>query len=234
MYNPLIREVRGLVNKNKKYISNILIGLGGVLLMVCIISLGSNKYYQYKLLHEEIPVLSDEVTEESKSDIEVAFNKEDYYKKKTNLNVQNEKSTFDRSGYKSGMMIISIPKINVKAAVIEGTKTEMLKKGPGLYEKSPLPDSQGGNVCIAGHRTTYGAWFRKVNELNPKDEVILEFNGKQYIYLVEKVFIVASNDWTVTNTQDYSALTLTACHPIGSSKQRIVVRGKLSEIKNIQ
>jgi sortase A len=92
-----------------------------------------------------------------------------------------------------------------------------------------LPDLAGSNVCIAGHRTTYGAWFRHVDKLEEGDEILLDYDGTSYAYQVEKVFIVAKNDWSITEAVGYSALTLTSCHPLRSSKQRIVVRAKLME-----
>jgi LPXTG-site transpeptidase (sortase) family protein len=134
-----------------------------------------------------------------------------------------------REDYQSGQLTITIPKLERNAAVVKGTTIELLKKGPGLYESSPLPDSVDGNVCIAGHRTTYGAWFRYVDMLKKGDEIILNYNGASYTYLVEKVFITDKKDWSITAPQGYSAITLTSCHPLRSSKQRIVVRAELVE-----
>lgn len=175
--------------------------------------------YQQKFLGEENPI----IINDSKDDFI-------YTQKPNPQDIKPTKETFNRSQYKSGMMKISIPKLKVDAAIVEGTSTELLKKGPGLYEISPLPDKDGGNVCIAGHRTTYGAWFKKVNELVEGDEISLSFNNTNYIYKVEKVFIIKNNDWSVTHETGYSALTLTSCHPLRSSAQRIVVRAKLSNI----
>lgn len=139
------------------------------------------------------------------------------------------KTAKSREDYQSGEMVMEIPKLKVKAAIVDGTSREVLKEGPGLYEISPMPDEEGGNVCIAGHRTTYGAWFRHVEQLKKGDEIKLIYAGASYIYQVEKVFVVDKKDWSVTEPQGYSAITLTACHPLGSAKQRIVVRGKLIE-----
>lgn len=171
--------------------------------------------YQEKFSIEENPIIINNSEDDSKSKPQ---------------DIKRNKEVFNRVEYKSGMMKISIPKLKVNAAIVEGTTTELLKKGPGLYEISPLPDMDGGNVCIAGHRTTYGAWFRKVDELVEGDEIRLSFNNCNYIYKVEKVFIVENNDWSVTHETGYSALTLTSCHPLRSSSQRIVVRAKLSNI----
>jgi len=38
-----------------------------------------------------------------------------------------------------------------------------LSKGPGHYMNTSFP-GLGSTVAIAGHRTTYGAWFRHIDE----------------------------------------------------------------------
>ena len=60
--------------------------------------------------------------------------------------------------------VIKIPKIGVEQAVVEGTGVSDLRKGPGHYRNTPLP-GQPGNAAVAGHRTTYGAPFNRIDEL---------------------------------------------------------------------
>ena len=54
--------------------------------------------------------------------------------------------------------------------MVEGVSLADLKKGPGHYPETPLP-GQEGNAAIAGHRTTYGAPFHRLDELKPGDEI---------------------------------------------------------------
>lgn len=145
---------------------------------------------------------------------------------------QIQDETIKREDYESGMMIIDIPKLKVRAGVMRGTSKEELKEGPGLYEISPLVTKEGGNVCIAGHRDVYGAWFLNVDKLIAGDDIFIEFNSIRYNYKVERVFIVAKNDWSVTKPTGYSTLTLTTCHPLNSSKQRMIVRAKLEKTEH--
>ena len=56
-----------------------------------------------------------------------------------------------------------------------------LKKGPGHYPESPLP-GQEGNAAIAGHRTTYGAPFNRIDELEPGDEIHVETIQGSFTY----------------------------------------------------
>src|SRR5205085_929008 len=59
---------------------------------------------------------------------------------------------------------LRIKAIGVNKVVVEGTTTDILPKGPGHYPAQPLPGAPG-TVAFAGHRTTYGAPFKHVNEL---------------------------------------------------------------------
>ena len=59
---------------------------------------------------------------------------------------------------------LSIPAIDLNQFVVSGTATDDLAKGPGHYIGSAAP-GQAGNVAIAGHRTTHGAPFNRLAEL---------------------------------------------------------------------
>src|SRR6202043_1570314 len=59
---------------------------------------------------------------------------------------------------------IQIPAIGVNQYVVEGTTESDLSKGPGHYIGTAMP-GQAGNVAIAGHRTTNGAPFNRLDEL---------------------------------------------------------------------
>ena len=124
-------------------------------------------------------------------------------------------------------MTIEIPNLDLYAVVLECTDRPTLNKGPGWYKESVLPGE--GNTAIAGHRNTYGAWFRHVDKLKEGDEIIIGYDSKGYIYKVERVFPIAKNDWSVIESCGYPALTLTTCHPVGSARQRLVVRAALAD-----
>lgn len=122
-----------------------------------------------------------------------------------------------------GPFIIEIPKIKVRAAVVDGVELADLAIGPGFYPHSSRP-GQSGNVCVAAHRTTYGAWFRNVDRLEPGDEILFTSLVATYRYIIESVFPVAKDAWEVVDPTPEPKLTLTTCHPPGSDRQRLVVR----------
>lgn len=132
------------------------------------------------------------------------------------------------------MALIVIPKIGVDNIVVEGVSLSNLKKGPGHYPDSPVP-GQKGNAAIAGHRTTYGAPFNRIDELVPGDEIVITTPQGQFRYFVSDEEgdgngnqIVSPSQVEVLRDFGDNRLTLTACHPKYSARQRIVVVAKLA------
>jgi len=121
---------------------------------------------------------------------------------------------------------IEIPKIGVSDVFVAGTGTADLRKGPGHYPATPLP-GQHGTVAIAGHRTTYGAPFHDVDKLRPGDRITLAMPYGRFEYRVERTRIVDPTALWVTDRVGYDRLVLSACHPLYSAAQRIIVFAKL-------
>jgi sortase A len=124
---------------------------------------------------------------------------------------------------------IEIARIDLDGVVVEGTDTETLRKGPGRYPDTAFP-GQGKTIGIAGHRTTYLAPFRHIDELEAGDEIVIEMPYATFTYEVQKHAIV--EPWQVGIVRDvgYERLVLTACHPLYSAAQRYAVFAKRIEI----
>lgn len=127
----------------------------------------------------------------------------------------------------SPLGIIRIPRLRVESVVIEGTSSADLAKGPGHYRVTDLPGS-GGVVAIAAHRTTYGAWFRHVDELAHGDPIYVDYRGRTFVYRVTGTRIVSPRDVQVLRYRGYEKLVLSTCHPVYSAKQRLIVFGRLA------
>lgn len=124
---------------------------------------------------------------------------------------------------------LGIAAIDLEIVLLEGTDTETLQDGPGRYPATVFP-GQAGTVAIAGHRTTYLAPFRNLDRLGAGDEVTLEMPYADFTYRFEKVEIVAPSETRVVRNVSYDRLVLTACNPIYSAAERIVVTSRLVEI----
>jgi sortase A len=125
--------------------------------------------------------------------------------------------------------LIEIPRVNIDWAVVEGIGRDDLKKGPGHYPTTPWP-GQLGNAAIAGHRTTYGAPFNRLDELDVGDEIKVTDVSGVFTYKVTRQFVVSPSDVTVLAPPDdptAALLTLTTCHPKYSANQRLIIQAAL-------
>jgi sortase A len=117
---------------------------------------------------------------------------------------------------------IELPTLGRSYFMVEGTDTASLRKGPGHYPETPLPGERG-TVAVAGHRTTYLAPFREIDELRRGDRVVASMPYGRFLYRVERTRIVSPTALWVKRRVRHDRLILTACHPLYSAAQRIVV-----------
>lgn len=125
---------------------------------------------------------------------------------------------------------IRIPSIGGSFVVVQGTDAATLRKGPGHYPETTFP-GLGGTVAIAGHRTTYLAPFRNVDELEPGQRIVLEMPYGRFTYAVERTRIVKPTALWVTRDVGYERLVLSACHPLYSAAERIIVFARLRSVQ---
>jgi sortase A len=124
---------------------------------------------------------------------------------------------------------LQIPKLGVVYDVIQGTSTGDLERGPAHYASTGLP-GEGRTVAIAGHRTTYLAPFRNLNELHRGDQIVLQMPYGTFTYVVQGQRIVSPNAWWITRNVGYERLVLSACNPLYSASQRIAVFARLVRV----
>lgn len=123
---------------------------------------------------------------------------------------------------------IEIQAIGLDWVFVRGVSVADLKKGPGHYPETPLP-GQNGNAAIAGHRTTYGAPFSRIDEIEPGDEIIVTTVQGRFRYeMIEQRIVNPSQTDVLDPVEGRNLLTLTSCHPKYSARQRIIVRAELA------
>ena len=121
---------------------------------------------------------------------------------------------------------IKVPSVGISFAVIQGTDEGDLAKGPGHYPTTALP-GQGKTIGIAGHRTTYLAPFNQIDAIDIGDEITLEMPYADFTYKVTSTKIVDPTDVQIVDDVGRERLVLTACHPLFSAAQRIVISARL-------
>jgi sortase A len=120
---------------------------------------------------------------------------------------------------------LRIPALGVSEIVVNGTDHDSLKRGPGRYLGSAMP-GEGKLVYIAGHRTTYGAPFSRIDRLGKGDRVFLELPYGTIEYAVTGSRIVAATQTSVLKSKGYEQLVLQACHPRFFASHRYLVYAK--------
>ena len=138
----------------------------------------------------------------------------------------------ERSEIRTGDAIgqLQIPRLGNSYNVVQGTDETSLEEGPGHYPSTALP-GMGQTVAIAGHRTTYLAPFRFVNQLKRGDRIIVTMPYGRFTYVVQYLRIVLPTDVAVIDDVGYDRLVLSACNPIYSAAQRIIVFARLRSVQ---
>jgi len=138
-----------------------------------------------------------------------------------------------RSTAGSAVGRIEIPRIGADYVVVNGTGTEELEEGPGIYTRGSYPQRTfpglPGTTPIAGHRTTFLAPFRHIDELRRGDKIIVTMPYGRFAYTVTGHRVVLpSNVAAAVDPVGYPRIVLSACTPLFSASHRILVFGRLT------
>jgi len=133
-----------------------------------------------------------------------------------------------RPGEPIGRLII--PRLGFNRIVVQGSRasgglspsgdTVYLRGGPVHYAGTPLPGA-GEPFAVAGHRTTYGAPFYRLDALRRGDPIVVVTPYGRFTYRVAKLSTVLPSDVGVLYDRGYG-LVLTTCTPRYSASHRLV------------
>lgn len=120
--------------------------------------------------------------------------------------------------------------------ILEGTSLDVLEEGVGHYKNTAMP-GQVGNFAIAGHRVTYGRPMFQIEELQQGDAIVIETEQGWYTYRVSSTEIVRPTQTDVIapvpghrgQQPTERMLTITACHPKFSARERYIVHAAFDE-----
>ncbi len=106
--------------------------------------------------------------------------------------------------------------------------------GIGHYAHTAMPGGWG-NFSVAGHRTTYGKPFSRIEQIEVGDAIVIRTENTWYIYRVTGTQIVRPTAIRVIapvpnhpgTAPNGRYLTMTTCHPKYSAARRYVVHAVL-------
>ena len=136
---------------------------------------------------------------------------------------------------KNGPPRLIINSIHVNAPVTFETRTNAdiffqdLQRGVVHYPGTALP-GQEGNIVIFGQSADqwwavghYKFVFTLLGKLNVGNQILLDYQGKRYVYKVYNYTVVSPLDLTSLNQSGSHVLTLITPTPIGTSTNRLVI-----------
>ena len=126
--------------------------------------------------------------------------------------------------------IITIDKINLVYAVVEGIKDSNIGVAIGHFPDSVAIGAEG-NCALAGHNGGhYSRYFKDIKNLKKGDPVVLtDLNGYEYTYNVTESFIVNPSDVYVVQDLGIKGKYLTMVTCTNKGTQRLIVRAKCTE-----
>lgn len=132
---------------------------------------------------------------------------------------------------------ISIPKIDIKDAVVTNQNADLTKHLVQFNTDSEPPKE--GNSVIFGHSTlpqlydpnNYKTIFANAYKLGVGDLIIVKSKGETYTYKIESVTVVDPGNTSVLaqNFSD-SFITIVTCTPPGTIWKRLIVKARIQEM----
>jgi sortase A len=127
------------------------------------------------------------------------------------------------------LAVVWIARLGVKSPVYRGVSQPVFKRGIGWYPGTALP-GRSGNMVLGGHRVTWPSPFRHIDSLAIGDRILVKYKSAYFTYIVTKKMIVKPTaTWILSQSVRQPTLTMFACHPAGSYRQRYVVTAVLKK-----
>ncbi len=117
---------------------------------------------------------------------------------------------------------IEIPRLGLKAMILEGVSQRTLALAVGHIPGTALPGKEG-NVGIAGHRDTF---FRGLQGIRENDTILVTTRDGSFPYRVNSRAVVGPRDTRVLADSTEPSLTLVTCYPfryLGPAPERFIV-----------
>jgi len=153
------------------------------------------------------------------------------------MEIEDEREAFkrelDRNHFEHGeeIAVLKVPVLEKQYITYWGTDDDSLDQGVGMHDSEwTSPPDEGRHTLLSGHRDTV---FRELGDLQEGDEMIVDYNGVSYTYIITDIWITSAEDTSVVVDKDQPTLTLSTCYPfylLGAAPDRYIIEAELSAI----
>lgn len=223
----------------RKVLAILLIILG---LMLISYPKAAETYYMYKqkklLIEWQLASALDNREGKSPSTALVTDEKESLTGNEEGIdNDENNNTNNSLNEYISDNMeaILRIEKIGLEQPILTGITEKNLQISIASMEQAAGGLGRIGNYIIAGHRNhSFGRNFNRLDELNIGDGIEVDDGNNIYIYgIVEKLYVLPDETWVYNSDSNKKEVTLITCHPMINPTHRLIIKGELSEAKQV-
>lgn len=133
---------------------------------------------------------------------------------------------------------INIPSLSINLSIEHGTETKTLQSAAGHVYGSSLPvDGDNVHSVISGHSALSTAkLFTDLTKLKEGDEFYITVLNQEYEYKIDQITVTLPEDeWQYEQVEEgKNYVTLYTCTPYGINTHRLLVRGELVGVKEVE
>jgi len=143
---------------------------------------------------------------------------------------EKKKEEAPKINYKA---VLEIPSINLKSGIVDSTKNfKSINYAISADTNGNYPNEMGNFILYAHSGTSSISFFRKLVDVQVKDNIYVYYNGIKYHYVVyDKYDIEKTGKAKVIKRKDDNYITLISCNQNRKGYQIIVI-GKLVDKSN--
>lgn len=130
--------------------------------------------------------------------------------KEENIEIMKESNSKEESEEtEEDIWQVEIPKINLVAAIAEGTSQEVMLEFVGHFKNT---SNWEGNVGLAAHNRGYPInYFSRLKELKKGDKIIYKTEFGTKTYSVKTIKTIEDTDWSYLQKTKDNRITLITC-----------------------
>jgi len=127
---------------------------------------------------------------------------------------------------------LAIPSANISGNIVSGNNDKAMNQGFWLYPSSSV-NHEEGNTVIIGHRFLHVPprtdTFYNLDKVKIGDTITIKTTKGEITYKTITKKVIEATDVSILDHTSKPRLILITCHPLWTSRQRLVIMAELSQ-----